>query len=98
MVALSAARLCEWAVFVAADCEGLPRRNDFVMNLWRWIRRNFRTISDFRKRHLKALVCAVPAGSEAVRDGRAGSKLGLTWALDGTKIKQNASKHKAMSY
>src|SRR5437867_6270952 len=59
-------------------------------------RPDFRTISDFRKRHLAALgglftqvlkLCA-----------RAGLvKLGHV-ALDGTKIKANASKHKAMSY
>src|SRR6202023_1566148 len=33
---------------------------------------DFRTISDFRKRHLKALGEFVPPGSEVVRDGRAG--------------------------
>lgn len=57
---------------------------------------NFRTISEFRRRHLAALdrlftqvlqLCA-----------RAGMvKLGHV-ALDGTKIDANASKHKAMSY
>src|SRR6202795_99082 len=57
---------------------------------------DFRTIAEFRKRHLKALgalftqilhLCE-PAGLV---------KLGHV-ALDGTKIKANASKHKAMSY
>lgn len=57
---------------------------------------DFRTISDFRKRHLSALgrlctqvlqVCQ-PAG--VVRVGHV--------ALDGTKIRAHASKHKAMSY
>ena len=33
---------------------------------------DFRTISDFRKRHLSALKAAVRAGSQAVRGGRAG--------------------------
>ena len=57
---------------------------------------DFRTISDFRKRHLGAL------------SGLFGQVLGLCRAaglvklghvaLDGTKIKANASKHKAMSY
>lgn len=57
---------------------------------------NFRTISSFRKRHLKAfeqlflqiLKMCQQAGLV---------KLG-TVAIDGTKIKANASKHKAMSY
>jgi transposase len=57
---------------------------------------DFRTISDFRKRHEKALsglfeqVLKVCRASGLVRLGRV--------ALDGTKIKANASKHKAMSY
>lgn len=57
---------------------------------------DFRTISDFRKRHLDALrdlfnqvlTLAMKAGLV---------KLGYV-ALDGTKIRANASKHKAMSY
>ena len=57
---------------------------------------DFRTISDFRKRHLPALealfvqvlCCCQRAGLV---------KLG-TIALDGTKVRANASKHKAMSY
>ena len=57
---------------------------------------DFRTISDFRKIHLEALlglfeqVLEVALESGAVRVGRV--------ALDGTKVKANASKHKAMSY
>src|SRR3954453_6790975 len=70
-------------------------RNDFVM-IVALDAPDFRTISDFRKRHLKALgglfgqilhLCEM-AGLV---------KLGHV-ALDGTKIKANASKHKAMSY
>jgi hypothetical protein len=57
---------------------------------------DFRTISEFRKRHLKALsglfVKVLKLCAEA---GLA--KLGQV-ALDGTTIKANASKHKAMSY
>lgn len=55
---------------------------------------DFRTISDFRKQHLAALgglfgqVLAQQAGLV---------KLGHV-ALDGTKLRANASKHKAMSY
>jgi transposase len=57
---------------------------------------DFRTISDFRKLHLKALQglfdqvlqIALQAGT---------MKLGRV-VLDGSKVKANASKHKAMSY
>jgi transposase len=57
---------------------------------------NFRTISDFRKIHLEALealfeqVLKIALEAGAVKVGRV--------ALDGTKVKANASKHKAMSY
>ena len=57
---------------------------------------DFRTIADFRKRHLKAL------SDLFVQVLRLCEKAGLVKlghvALDGTKIKANASKHKAMSY
>jgi len=57
---------------------------------------DFRTISEFRRRHLPAL------GSLFVQVLRLAEKAGLVKlghvALDGTKIKANASKHKAMSY
>ena len=57
---------------------------------------DFRTIADFRKTHLAALqgffeqVLHMARELGAVRVGRV--------ALDGTKVKANASKHKAMSY
>ncbi len=57
---------------------------------------DFRTIADFRKTHLTALrgffeqVLHLAREMGAPRVGRV--------ALDGTKIKANASKHKAMSY
>ena len=57
---------------------------------------DFRTIADFRKRHLTALrgffeqVLHLARELGAPRVGRV--------ALDGSKIKANASKHKAMSY
>lgn len=59
-------------------------------------RPDFRTISDFRKRHLGAMQALFV---EVLRLCRAAGlvKLGHV-ALDGTKIKANASKHKAMSY
>jgi transposase len=57
---------------------------------------DFRTIADFRKRHLSALkgffeqVLRLARELGAPRVGRV--------ALDGSKVKANASKHKAMSY
>jgi len=57
---------------------------------------NFRTISDFRKIHLRTLeslfeqVLKIALEAGAMKVGRV--------ALDGTKVKANASKHKAMSY
>ena len=57
---------------------------------------DFRTISDFRRRHLAALAgLFVQVLQLAEQAGLV--KLGHV-ALDGTKIKANASKHKAMSY
>jgi transposase len=57
---------------------------------------DFRTISDFRKRHDEALSGLFDQVLDLCR--RAGLvKLGRI-GVDGTKIKANASKHKAMSY
>ena len=57
---------------------------------------DFRTISEFRRRHLKALGKLFKQILQLCE--KAGLvKLGHV-ALDGTKIKANASKHKAMSY
>ena len=57
---------------------------------------DFRTISDFRKDHLKALAGLFHQVLELCR--RAGLvKMGHV-ALDSTKVPANASKHKAMSY
>jgi len=57
---------------------------------------DFRTISDFRKDHLKALTGLFLQVLKLCQ--KAGLvKLGHV-ALDGTKVKANASKHKAMSY
>jgi transposase len=57
---------------------------------------DFRTIADFRKRHLPAL------GRLFLQVLKLAEKAGLAKlghvALDGAKIKANASKHKAMSY
>ncbi len=57
---------------------------------------DFRTISDFRKIHIEVLqnlfeqVLALALECGAIKLGRV--------SLDGTKVKANASKHKAMSY
>jgi transposase len=57
---------------------------------------DFRTLSDFRKRHSAALAGLFTQVLRLCR--RAGLiKLGQV-AIDGTRIKANASKHKAMSY
>jgi transposase len=57
---------------------------------------DFRTISEFRRRHLEAL------SGLFVQVLRLAGKAGLVKlghvSLDGTKIKANASRHKAMSY
>jgi len=57
---------------------------------------DFRTIAEFRKRHLAALGGLFVQVLKLCREAGL-VKLGHV-ALDGTKIKANASKHKAMSY
>jgi hypothetical protein len=57
---------------------------------------DFRTISDFRKTHLKTLSGFFEKVLKILLEAGA-MKLGRV-ALDGTKIKAIASKHKAMSY
>lgn len=57
---------------------------------------DFRTISDFRKNHLQALKELFQQVLRLVLEV-GGLKLGGV-ALDGSKVKANASKHKAMSY
>jgi transposase len=75
--------------------QGCEQRLDF-MAVTAMGKPDFRTISEFRKRHLEALsglftqVLQLCARAGLVQLGHV--------ALDGTKIKANASKHKAMSY
>jgi transposase len=77
---------------IAQACEN---RVDF-MAVTGLNRPDFRTVSDFRKRHLPALQGLFVQVLKLCQ--RAGLvKLGHV-ALDGTKVKANASKHKAMSY
>jgi len=57
---------------------------------------DFRTISDFRRRHLKALS---ELFVQVLKLCRSAGLVGLGHvAVDGTKLKANASRHKAMSY
>jgi transposase len=92
-------------VLLYAYCIGVPSSRKIARRLeediaFRVLAANntpdFRTISDFRKDHIKALaglflqVLRLCQKAGLVRLGHV--------ALDGTKIKANASKHKAMSY
>lgn len=77
---------------LARACE---ERVDF-MALTGLNRPDFRTISDFRKRHLVALADLF---GQVLRLCRAAGLVQLGHvAVDGTKLKANASRHKAMSY
>jgi transposase len=93
------------AILIYAYCVGVPSSRKIARRLEEDIafrvlaannRPDFRTISDFRKIHLKALKGLF------VQVLRLCQKAGLVKlghvALDGTKMKANASKHKAMSY
>jgi transposase/signal recognition particle subunit SEC65 len=92
-------------VLLYAYCMGVPSSRKIARKLeediaFRVLAANntpdFRTISDFRKEHLKALAGLFLQILKLCQ--KAGLvKLGHV-ALDGTKIKANASKHKAMSY
>jgi transposase len=77
---------------IARACE---ERVDF-MAITATQRPDFRTVSEFRRKHLKAL------GELFFQVLRLCQRAGLVTmghvALDGTKIRANASKHKAMSY
>jgi transposase len=77
---------------ISRCCE---ERLDF-MALTAMNRPDFRTISDFRKRHLSALADLF---LQVLRLCRAAGLVSLGHvAVDGTKLKANASRHKAMSY
>src|SRR5690349_12140648 len=77
---------------IARCCEG---RLDF-MAVTAINRPDFRTISDFRTRHLSALAHFF---LQVLRLCRAAGLVQLGHgAIDGTKLKANASRHRAMSY
>jgi transposase len=92
-------------VLLYAYCIGVPSSRKIEKRLYediafRLLAANntpdFRTISDFRKDHLKALAgLFLQVLKLCQKTGMV--KLGHV-ALDGTKIKANASQHKAMSY
>jgi transposase len=92
-------------VLLYAYCIGVPSSRKIAKRLeedvsFRVLAANntpdFRTISDFRKDHLKALAgLFLKVLKLCKKTGLV--KLGHV-SLDGTKIKANASKHKAMSY
>jgi transposase len=92
-------------VLLYAYCIGVPSSRKIAKRLeediaFRVLAANntpdFRTISDFRKQHLKALAALFVQVLKLCQ--KAGLvKLGHV-SLDGTKMKANASKHKAMSY
>jgi transposase len=92
-------------VLLYAYCIGVPSSRKIAKRLeedvsFRVLSANntpdFRTISDFRKEHLSVLAGLFVQVLQLCQ--RAGLvKLGHV-ALDGTKVKANASKHKAMSY
>jgi len=92
-------------VLLYAYCIGVPSSRKIAKRLeedisFRVLAANntpdFRTISDFRKEHLKTLAALFVQVLKLCQ--KAGLvKLGHV-SLDGTKIKANASKHKAMSY
>lgn len=93
------------ALLLYAYCQGIyssrriakacQERVDF-MAITAMQKPDFRTISDFRKQHLVALSGLF--GQVLVLCQKAGLVTLGHVALDGTKIKANASKHKAMSY
>jgi len=92
-------------VLLYAYCVGVPSSRKIEKRLeediaFRVLAANntpdFRTISDFRKDHLKALAALFVQMLKLCQ--KAGLiKLGHV-SIDGTKIKANASRHKAMSY
>ena len=92
-------------VLLYAYCVGVPSSRRIEKRLeediaFRTLAANntpdFRTISDFRRDHLKALAALFVQMLKLCQ--KAGLvKLGHV-SIDGTKIKANASKHKAMSY
>jgi len=95
MTALLLYAYCQGVYSSRRIARGCEERMDF-MAVTGLNRPDFRTVSDFRKRHLDALqglfvqVLILCQHAGLVKLGHV--------SLDGTKVKANASKHKAMSY
>ena len=95
MTALLLYAYCQGVYSSRRIARGCEERMDF-MAVTGLNRPDFRTVSDFRKRHLEALqglfeqVLTLCQQAGLVKLGHV--------SLDSTKIKANASKHKAMSY
>jgi transposase len=95
MTALLLYAYCQGVYSSRRIARGCEERMDF-MAVTGLNRPDFRTVSDFRKRHLESLqglfeqVLTLCQHAGLVKLGHV--------SLDGTKVKANASKHKAMSY
>jgi transposase len=95
MTALLLYAYCQGVYSSRRIARGCEERMDF-MAVTGLNRPDFRTVSDFRKRHLEVLqglfeqVLTLCQHAGLVKLGHV--------SLDGTKVKANASKHKAMSY
>jgi len=95
MTALLLYAYCQGVYSSRRISRGCEERMDF-MAVTGLNRPDFRTVSDFRKRHLEALQGLFVQVLKLCQ--QAGLvKLGHV-SLDGTKVKANASKHKAMSH
>lgn len=95
MTALLLYAYCQGVYSSRRIAQGCEQRVDF-MAVTGLNRPDFRTVSDFRKRHLQSLQgLFVQVLTLCQRAGLV--KLGHV-SLDGTKIQANANKHKAMSY
>jgi transposase len=95
MTALLLYAYCQGTYSSRRIMKACQERVDFMAVTWMQ-KPDFRTISEFRRRHLKSL------SGLFVQVLRLCQKAGLVSlghvSLDGTKVKANASKHKAMSY
>ncbi len=95
MTALLLYAYCRGVYSSRKMAKGCEERVDF-MAVTGLQKPDFRTVSDFRKRHLKALSALFQQVLGLCQEAGL-VKLGHV-ALDGTKVRANASKHKAMSY
>ena len=95
MTALLLYAYCQGVYSSRRIAKGCTERLDF-MAVTGLNQPDFRTVSDFRKRHLEALSGLFVQVLKLCRQAGL-AKLGHV-ALDGTKVKANASKHKSMSY